>query len=556
MNESQKPDRPTGGGAGAMSVLVFGFGAAAGLLLAFAGAGFVEDSGGLIVTMFLSALVVAGGVGLLLFLFRGAIMRRLFGYADAQVEAFADPIARLAAGAMQRNVESATAAGRDLVALGLARYSWLTTRRWIVTSLTALIAAMAALAGTALLFKQNALLEAQTLLLSEQNSKIEAQSALLSQDLQLAEAARNAELATEISAIGAALGETADRIMEPVESVGAGMGDTYAALLNVLDPLTDLDRKLMLRIVSTSRAARPYRFLDLGVVPYDDSEMLRAALEHRKDDLPETWARLQSAFGWAASEATSRVIDRPASPERGQLFQTLVAAGVRDLDVLNHLGLDLSYAYLPGQEITWVRSMGGRMSFADFSGGQITESDLGGSWLTNARFDKAQVVRSDFSVAGAERVRPPFPVEGGPFGTFLSGASFRQAQIVDTSFAGAQAMAADFDGALLVRTDFRDAVLGAATFRRAVLIDTDFGGADLKSVDFDGAIVFGADFLEKLSAAAPERFRPDRFRLDPVGADELVAVPMLRDSIHIRDLASESKGMPAFRIVRIGSFED
>lgn len=61
-------------------------------------------------------------------------------------------------GAVQRDPTAAVAAARELVQLAPARYSWVTARRWIVASLTALIAAMAELAGTALLFKQNQLL--------------------------------------------------------------------------------------------------------------------------------------------------------------------------------------------------------------------------------------------------------------------------------------------------------------------------------------------------------------------------------------------------------------
>jgi len=122
MGEERDRREVQGSGLGPVfSVLIFGFGAAAGILLAFVGAGFVQDSGQIVVTVFLSALVIVGLLGLLLFLFRRPILRRLFGYAETQVELFADPLARVADGALQRDPRAATEAARDLVALGLDR---------------------------------------------------------------------------------------------------------------------------------------------------------------------------------------------------------------------------------------------------------------------------------------------------------------------------------------------------------------------------------------------------------------------------------------------------
>ena len=62
-----RPSR-RGGAGGLFLILVFGFGAAAGLLLAFVGAGLIEESGALILTVFLSALVVVGVLGGLVFI--------------------------------------------------------------------------------------------------------------------------------------------------------------------------------------------------------------------------------------------------------------------------------------------------------------------------------------------------------------------------------------------------------------------------------------------------------------------------------------------------------
>ena len=153
----------------AFGALLFGFGLAAGVLLAFSGFGLLQDSAGMIITVFLSSIFVLTLVGAILMLFRRPLLRRVFGVADTQLQRFADPLAEVAEGAVARDPLRATGAARDLVRLTLARYAWLSTRRWIVASLTGLIAAMAALAGTALLFKQNELLAVQMGLMQDQN---------------------------------------------------------------------------------------------------------------------------------------------------------------------------------------------------------------------------------------------------------------------------------------------------------------------------------------------------------------------------------------------------
>lgn len=540
---------PTRPGPGTTLILfVFAAGAAAGLMAAFVGAGVLEDSARLIVAVFLVALTMLAVAGGVILLFRRRILRRLFGMAETEVENFAGPLGQVAQGALARDAEAATRAARDLVALALARYAWITTRRWIVTSLTALVAAMAALAGSALLFKQNALL-------SQQNAKIDLQTELLQLDVQLAEAARNAELAAEITDIAALLGAAA-------AASAAGMDlpegtPAVAALVNVIDPVTGLDRALMLRIVAASQAARPYRFLHLGVEAADDVDNLRVALGARRDELPNTVARLQAAYGWVDPRPGARLTERPVSPERGQLLRVLLAAGLRDLGVLNHFGLDLSHAHAPWTTLVLLTAQGARLNHADLTGADIRGSDLGGAWLMNARFDRADIRATRFDRIEADRVQVPFRDADAPYPSFLSGASFRDAVVIDSGFAGAMMLAADFDGALLWGVDFRGAVLGAATLRGAVLVDVEFAGADLRSVDLDGAHVFGADALERLAEVAePGRFDATRFVLEPVSVEEVLEVRAAGKVLAAEDLVAATGGLPAFRVRRTGAFAD
>ena len=540
------PDPPDSGPPVWTGVLVFGFGIMAGVLLAFAGFGFLDLGAWLLAAAFLVALVMLGALGLVAMVFRRPILRRLFGFASTQMESLARPLGAIAERAAGRDPEGATAAARELVQIALARYSWVTTRRWIVGSMTALIAAMAALAGTALLFQQNALLQKQSDLLEEQNRRILEQSALIAQDVELAEAARNAQLAVEITQIAAALG-TAAAMEDP---------EPGAPLVNVLDAAA-LNRGLILRITSISQALRPYRFLDSGLRPGDPTDRMRVAMERRRAAFPGTHARMAAYHRWPDAAPGLRLIDRPSSPERGHLLLALAAAGVRALEPLNVAGLDLSFARLQDADLPALSAQGGRLAYADFTGAALTECDLGGAILENARFVRADIRRSTFADVGEDRVRPPLRPEDAPHKSFLTGADFTGAVIRDTDFSGAWALATDFDGAVLDRVVFRGTQLGLARFAGAVLIAPDFAGAGLKSADFDGAIVFGADAMDRIAAAAePGSLRADRFRLIPITMDEVMALPLVNQTLERDEIAAATGGAPPFRVERTAAFDD
>ena len=531
---------------GISAILFFGFGIAAGILIAFAGAGYIQDSAGTLVGVFFAALLAVFLLGLALFAARRRIWRGLFGYAEAKLEEFATPLARVAERAIDRDPGGATQAARDLVALVLARYAWITTRRWLVASLTALIAAMAALAGTALLFKQNQLLEVQSGLLEEQNARIADQSALLTQQVELAEAQRNATLAVEITDIAARLGDIATE--RKVEGGGEVMN-----YVNTLDVQKDVDSGLILRITSISRALKPYRFLDSGMRPGDPSDRFRYAMQDRRGDLPETYARLAAYNGWTDPPAQTRLIDRPASPERGQLLNVLVTGGIRNLEALNAAGLDLTHAWLPEIDLALFTGQMSRLAFADFTGAYLNDFDLGGSFAENVRFTRAKLKKGRFSTVDQARMRWPGVWTGEPLTTVLSGSDFSGAVVEDVDFSGAWMLATRFDGAVLRGADFTGAELGISTFRGALVLRADFTGAGLKSVDFEGAVVFGADALERLAASAmPDTFPPGRWELQPVMVEQILEVAAFANAVSEGDLAEAMATGDPFRIHRVG----
>lgn len=518
-----------------MAVLFFLFGAAAGILLAFTGIGFVQDSAALVATVFLSALLVVLILGLLLLILRKLIWRRLFGFAEVQIEDLATPLSQVAERAVAGDVPGATQSARDLVAVGFARYAWISTRRWLIASLTGLIAAMAALAGTALLFKQNQLIEAQSGLLTEQNLRIAEQTLLLQQDVQLAEASRNAALAVAITEIAEDLGTVA-------EKVNAGLGQNG---INVLDPARDLPRGLILRATSLSRALKPYRYLDTGLRAGDDTDATRIAMQRRRGDLAENYAKMAANFGWEEPLTQSRLTDRVQSPERGQLLSTLVQGGVRNLEELNAVGLDMTHASLVEAELVLVTAQMGRFDWADLTGAYLTQVDFRAAQLENARFLRAVIVGSDFGQLEAAAVRAPYRGTDAPFLAQMTGADFQGAVLRDSRFIGAPLLAANFDGALLWGVDFSQAGLAAATFRNAVIVQANLTGAGLASADFQGAVVFGDDALQRMAAADPVGFKPENWRLEPMALADVMALPLIYAQMTEAEVAAAG---PAFRI--------
>lgn len=534
----------------AFSTLFFGFGIAAGFLLAFSGLGFLQDSAGIIAGVFLVALCVLALAGLALYLLRDRLLSRLFGIARAQIELIATPLADVAQGAARRDPEHAAQSARRLIQVAMARYAWLATRRWIMTSLTALIAAMAALAGTALLFKQNDLIAQQIVLLSVQNDRITQQNAMLEQQTELAEAARNAALAVEVTAVAGLLGEAVDRAMGPVEQRGP------MAIVPVLHPETDLARSVVFRLIAVSQALRPYRFLDPGYHQADESDLVHQAMRARRQAMPLTYARMAETNGWVDSDGPPHLVDRPASPERGQLLRVMLVNGLRETEVLSFYGLDLSFASAQGLTIGSATMQNADLAYADLSYGQMVETDFRGANLANLRFRHGQVLRSRLGRLPAADVRAPFTREPGGYDTRLIGADFTDALIEDSEFRGANAMAAQFDRALVIAADFREATLAGASFADAVLIAPQWQGAVLLSVDLDGAVVIGDDPLAALAAqAAPDSFVADRYRAEPVNLDEVLQAHDWADGDRARRIQGLVGDQPAWRLVRLGAFQ-
>lgn len=522
----RQPGTRTGWG-----MLVFVLGVACGVPVAIFMPGFLTDHGSVVLGIVLGALLFTLVILSLIFVFRQPLWRWVFQRSEIEVAQFAGPLADVARYAAGQKVEEATQAARDFAEIALARYAWITTRRWLVASITGLIAAMAALAGSALLFEQNKLLRAQSVLLVEQNERIDFQNALIDTQIQLAEADRSAQIGPEVVEIGALIGGERQAFLD-----GGGNIEDF--------DLTDLTSSTRGRIVAASLVARPYRYLSpSNANPRDPNGLIGAALVSANKSL------LEDA---EPRPDTERLVDRPVSPERGDLLTMLTANGILQTEQLTFLGADFAFAEFRRELAGGLSLKHARLAFADFSWTRMVGCAFGAAQLDHARIENAVVRGSDFSSLAAADVTEPFSVGNLDYlPTNMAGVSFRGSVIHQTGFARIHAIAPVFDGAAVAMADFTGASIGGASFRESLIIDSVFDGASLLSVDLEGAIVFEQTFLERLKqAASPGTFVAERWQLTPVPAGEVANHPRYAEMTnHVREEAYA--GVQAWRISRV-----
>jgi uncharacterized protein YjbI with pentapeptide repeats len=540
--EGQKQEAPAGERstfvAAGLGSILFAIGMAAGALLAFSGEGLIFANLSIALGAFLIAFLLIGSFGILIFLFRRPILRTVFGVADAQIEAVAQPLSDVARHAVRGEPDAAVDAARTLAQVVLARYAWTASRRWVIASLTGLIAALAALAGTTLLFRQNELLAEQTRVLTDQSLKIDRQTALLETTIELTEAQRSAEILALIADI-------ADRL-------GAGVAAARAAGAAMpFDLARDLEPGLVNRIVVASLAARPYRYLDTAESLRTDRDAVRAAARQRPD-LP----RLAAAYGGTEAPRLARLIPSALSPERGLLLAALYHNGVLATEPLSWRGADFSHADMRVPMLSLASYGFATLAGASFAGLTLTEVNFAGAVLHGAVFRDAILTRCRFGALEGAAIAPPFGPRDFPAVTLMTGADFSASVLAGTGFAGSRAMLARFDGALIEGVSFAGTALDGATFRGAVIVDADFARASLKSTDFDGAFVFEADFLDRLAReAAPESFSRSRFEQEPVPVAEVWQNPVAWAHVGAEVPEARIAGRQPFRIRRLAPFD-
>lgn len=512
-----------------ISLVVFIIGVVIGFPLATFGVEFVTNNSGAVFGILFGFLVLILLVGGTVAIFRKQIWGMLFKRGEVEMERFARPLAEVARFAALQKVAEATESARDLAELVLARYAWVSTRRWLMATITAFIAAIAALAGSALLFQQNQLLRTQIGLMQDQNERIEEQNRFIANQIELGEAQRSTAIVPEIIAIGALLADEAQRI----DPAGTGVRS-----------VTQLSPSTRARILSATSAARPYRYLRTPLMDLDDNQIMSSGLLRRTDISASGIVRGQLEAVLGRSDQFTGPLggvmsDRPLSPERGQVISLLVNSGFTDLDALGNPDFSFAEVRTSLQGVTLHRAM---LRFADFEQQLLILSQLDGSYLEHARFRSATLDTISMGKSKIGNLDMP---------TNLAGADFSLARLKTITFDGSRGFGISFDNAVLHKVTFVGTDIAASTFRGTIFGEVDFTGAGLKSVDFDGAIVFDPAFLDTVAAqAAPESFVRERFEIAPLTPDEFSQHPRWSDA-----WLDGLEDKQAYRITRVGEFE-
>lgn len=543
----------TGVGAGsrgtgniAVVLVIFTLGILTGIPVALFGLDFFVENALVIFGLLFGLLIISSILAGLVVAFRRPILKSVVRRSEVEMERFARPMSQVAKYAAEQKVDEAMEAAREVGELMLARYAWVSTRRWLIATITAFVAAIAALSGSALLFQQNQLLRAQGVLMSDQTDRLTDQTRMLEQQIELGEAQRSTSIVPEILEIGSLIGQETNALMEDGRE-------------NPIFFDEELSNALRGRIIAATSAARPYRYLNSALARSSESELSALALA-RRDDLVSLQQNVQDsrdadlAIGGVARDG--ELVDRPLSPERGQLLSILFNSRVMTTEWLTLNGADFSFAEVRMQTFGVISLKHALLRFADFSGVRVHSGVFGAAYLEQARFRRSVVADTDFSGILNADIQPP--QQGDPsidvWFTQMAGVDFRGAIITDSQFRYANAIAANFDYALVTGSDFSNASLAGGTFRNALIGDNIFVGADLRSVDFDGAYVFDADFLGQLEInAVPESFKRERFTLEPV---ELVELEKHPNAFQLWNIAAFNADAPeVWRIKRVQDFE-
>jgi uncharacterized protein YjbI with pentapeptide repeats len=402
--------------------------------------------------VFLTAAVfIVGGVLAALW-FRYRWLPGVVGRLDSIVSA------ALAADAARREqgYEAARPHAERAALEAVAWYSVGALRRWTLRAALALFVALGGVLGAALLLRQIALLRDQNVkidrqveLLGDQNTKIEAQTALLREQ-----------------------NEKLDQQTVTVEAARRGARSTELfALLQKASELPPDDearrRAFVGRVVAFTSAATPFFYVKV---------------EAGRASSPE--GEGTGAGGPLRGRAKPELIERPLSPERGQLLVGLLAAGA-DLAPLIEARATFAWADLRGADLP-----GAVLSRADLRGADLSDAGLAGANLSGANLSHADLSRASLlaDLSGA------FLSFADLSRAYLSGAFLHRAVLAFANLSGADLSRANLAFADLSRADLRGADLSGAFLFRANLSFADLSHADLSGALLSGANLSGAMF--------------------------------------------------------------
>ncbi len=242
--------------------------------------------------------------------------------------------------------------------------------------------------GTFLLFKQNSLLESQ-------NSLLESQNKLVKNQMYLAEADRRGALIVLMS-----------NIMDKVDHEIENQKKSFLTK-DVLNHKYTLSESLIGQIAALSHTFQPYRYIE-----------------------------------------NDTLIEYPLSPERGQLFRTLLSLPIEDQTLQDIYKLsNFAWAELGGIDLSFKY-----LVTVPLAAGNLFEANLENSNLQNAFIPEINLTRSNMFESDLTNAN-------------LANSNLSECDLSYTNFTNANLTGVKFDDALLNYTNFTNANLRDVDFR-------------------------------------------------------------------------------------------
>lgn len=442
---------------------------------------------------FIAVIGLLAIIALIFTIFKEFFFKLFFGISKADLEDVKTSAESMAGNAVKQDWVAASKDFKVVSQKGSAWYAWLSYRRWVVTVFYTLFLAFAGLLGSVLLYNQNQLLEKQNEKIDDQTKLFEKQNDKIDSQIQLEESSRRGNLIVMMSNI-------MDKIDEEIRSAQE-KGDSSRSL----------SPQLIGRIGALSYAFRPYRF-------WQDSMLIEKPLSPERGQL--LLALVNSDF----DTLTYNNICQEATFEQAYLENAnLEGAHLKEINLkgANLKGVNLDDAILIRANLDDVdlnranlnRAIlkGAILNYANLDDANLFDANLIDTYLVNASLvsiNNPRINLSSIIPPKAMRINTKTNLKGANLkGADLSeahliGADLSKAELDETNFSKAKLSEADLSEANLVRSNLSEANLIIANLNEADLSYTNLIGADLSRANLSNANLVGADLRKiKLNEA-------------------------------------------------------
>lgn len=384
--------------------------------------------------------IIISLVFLIITIYKEGFFKYIFGASKVDFNDMLETSESIYRNIKKNDVESGVQDVKYLLSSASRWYSWKNYRKWVLGLFSALFIAFASLFGSILLYNQNILLQNQNEKIDIQNKKIDIQNNLI-------EAERRGSLVFLMANI-------LDKVDEEIKAI---QNEKKNKVNHSNYQEYSLSEPLINRIVALSKSLKPYRMLG----------------------------------------GNSSLSDRFSSPERGQLFNAVLA---NNLDKKTKRSIleksDFTYAmigkmdfrgqYLGRLDFSYANFHKSNFDDADISSCIFTNADLTAVSMRNTRADK-----TFFNKVIFHHENSLMNVMINFFNTNFYDATFIECILLNhdfgsTIFTSSSIYSCDFSGARFIMSNLSESVID----------NTNFSEVDFSGADFSNAVLTKCNFTK------------------------------------------------------------